>query len=65
MIIFDEKSQARLGFFTDKIDMRDIEERGKIICARDPRQQNKESSYFSFSSRDARVNLFEIFTKNS
>ena len=48
--------------------MRDIEERGKIICARDPRQQNKESSYFSFSSRDARViflKIYEIFMKNS
>ena len=37
----------------------------KRICARDPRQQNKDSSYFSFSSRDARVIFFEIFTKNT
>ena len=33
----------------------------KRICARDPRHQNKDSSYFSFSSRDARVIFFEIF----
>jgi hypothetical protein len=33
----------------------------KRICARDPRQQNKESSYFSFSSRDALVIFFENF----
>ncbi len=59
MVFFGPAEGGPGVLFREKKDKGIIQRHMKIICGPDPQHQNRQLSYFSFSSRDARVKFLQ------